>query len=442
MARGHRIAQHLLLLAAVALAGWLSVHWQARFDLSHGQRASLAQATLDTLAALDGPVTVTSYARPEGPLRGTIAAFVERYRRHKPDLALDFVDPDADPGAMRQRGISLDGEIEIAHGGRTQRVTALSEREFTQALARLARGRDRIAAFLTGHGERSPEGEANHDLGRFAQALAESGVRAVLFDPRSQPAIPDNIDLLVLAGPRVALPTVVAGAIVDHVERGGALLWLAEPGVDEGLSALADALGVRVLPGTVVDAAAQGLGIGDPGYAAMNRFPPHPLTRDFDLTVLLPQAAALAAGGVPAFGVQPILRSSERSWTESGPVSGEIRYDAEAGEIPGPLDLGLALTRLSPRPDRAEQRVVVLGDGDFLSNQFLGNGGNRALGTRIVDWLLADDALLDIAPALAPDRELALTRTAVAWIGFGWLFGAPLLLLALGAAIAWRRRRA
>jgi hypothetical protein len=197
-----------------------------------------------------------------------------------------------------------------------------------------------------------------------------------------------------------------------------------------------------VLPGTVVDAAAQGLGIGDPGYAAISRYPKHAMTRDFDLTVLLPQAAALAAGGVPAFDVQPILRSSERSWTESGAVSGEIRYDADAGEIPGPLDLGLALSRLSPRPDRAEQRVVVVGDGDFLSNQFLGNGGNRALGTRIVDWLLADDALLDIAPAQAPDRELALTRTAVAWIGLGWLFGAPLGLLAIGAAIAWRRRRA
>ena len=442
MARLHRIAQHLLLLAAVALAGWLSVHWQARWDFSHGQRASLSQATLDTLAALPGPVTVTSYARPEGALRGTVAAFVERYRRHKPDLTLAFVDPDADPGAMRDRGISLDGEIEIAFDGRTQRVTALSEREFTQALARLARGHERIVAFLTGHGERSPDGEANHDLSRFAQALAESGVRAVRFDPGSQPAIPDNIGLMVVAGPRVPVPAPVVAALVDHVDRGGALLWLAEPGVDEGLSALAVALGVRVLSGTVVDAAAQGLGIGDPGYAAISRYPNHAMTRDFDLTVLLPQAAALAAGGVPAFDVQPILRSSERSWTESGAVSGEIRYDADAGEIPGPLDLGLALSRLSPRPDRAEQRVVVVGDGDFLSNQFLGNGGNRALGTRIVDWLLADDALLDIAPAQAPDRELAVTRTAVARIGLGWLFGAPLGLLAIGAAIAWRRRRA
>jgi ABC-type uncharacterized transport system involved in gliding motility auxiliary subunit len=442
MARWHRVVQPLLLLAAVAIAGWLSVHWQWRADFSHGQRASLSAATRDTLAALDGPVTVTSFARAEGPLRGTIAAFVARYRQLKPDLALVFVDPDVDPGAMRERGISLDGEIEIAYAGRTERVTALSERAFTQALQRVARDRERVVAFLAGHGERSPEGEANHDLGRFAQALAESGVRSVRLDPGAQAAIPDNLDLLVIAGPRVPVAPAVAAAIVDWVDRGGALLWLAEPGVDEGLDPLAQALGVRVLPGVAVDAAAQGLGIGDPGFAAINTFPPHPLTRDFDLTVLLPQAAALAAGGSPAFAAAPLLRTSDRSWTESGPVSGEIRYDAEAGEIPGPLDLGLALTRLSPRPDRAEQRVAVLGDGDFLSNRFLGNGGNRALGTRLVDWLLADDALLDIATVQAPDRELALTRTSMAAIGFGWLFGLPLALLAIGGVIAWRRRRA
>jgi ABC-type uncharacterized transport system involved in gliding motility auxiliary subunit len=442
MARWHRIAQPLLLLLAVAMAGWLSVHWQWRTDWSHGQRASLAPATLDTLAALEGPVTVTSYARAEGPLRGTIGAFVARYRQHKPDLVLAFIDPDADPGAMRERGISLDGEIEIAYGGRTQRVTTLSERAFTQALQRVARERERVVAFLAGHGERSPEGEANHDLGRFAQALAESGVRSVRLDPDAQPAIPENLDLLVIAGPRVPVAPAVAAAIVDWVDRGGALLWLTEPGVDEGLDALAQALGVRVLPGTAVDAAAQGLGIGDPGFAAISKFPPHPLTREFDLTVLLPQAAALAAGGSPAFAAAPLLRTSDKSWTESQAITGEIRYDADAGEIPGPLDLGFALTRLSPRPDRAEQRIAVIGDGDFLSNRFLGNGGNRALGTRVVDWLLADDALLDIATAQAPDRELALTRTAVAAIGFGWLFGLPLALLAIGGVIAWRRRRA
>jgi hypothetical protein len=441
MARLVRVLQPLLLIVAVALAGWLSVHWQWRGDFSFGQRASLSQATLDVLAALDGPVEVISYARPEGALRETIGAFVARYRQRKPDLTLRFVDPDTDPGAMRARGISLDGELELHYDGRSQRLTALSERDFTLALLRLSRGAERVVAFLGGHGERAPDGEANFDLGRFGQALAADGVRSVRLDLNAVTAIPANTDLLVIAGPRVPIAPAEAAAIVAWVDAGGALLWLAEPGVDDGLDALATALGVRMLPGTAVDAAAQGLGIGDPGFAAVSTFPKHPITREFDLTVLLPQAAAYAAVGAGSFEAKPILRTSDRSWTESSPIAAQIRYDADAGEIPGPLDLGFALTRLSPRPDRAEQRVVVIGDGDFLSNSYLGNGGNRALGARAVNWLLADDAMLDIAPVQAPDRTLALTRTQGGVIGIGFLLVLPLLLLATGALVAWRRRR-
>ncbi len=83
-----------------------------------------------------------------------------------------------------------------------------------------------------------------------------------------------------------------------------------------------------------------------------------------------------------------------------------IRFDADAGELKGPLDFGFALSRLSPSPDKSEQRAVVIGDGDFLSNTFLGNGGNRALGERVFDWLLGDDKLVDLPPRGAPDRLL------------------------------------
>ena len=439
--RIQRLIQVILLLLAVATAAWLSVRWQWRADFSYGQRASLAQASVDVLHALDGATEVTSFARPDGPLRATIGAFVARYRQHKPDLSMRFIDPDVDPGAMRERGISLDGEIEITHGGRSQRVSALNEREFTLALTRLARGGERILAYVVGHGERKPDGEANFDLGRFATSLASDGIRSVTIDLSSTSRIPANTDLLVIGGPRVPLAPGEVNTLRDWIDGGGALLWLTDPASDDGLAALALALGVSVLPGTVVDAAGQGLGIGDPGFVAMSSYPAHATTREFALTTLYPQASALGVRGDSGFAAAPLLRSSARSWTENGPVAGDIRFDAEAGEIPGPLDLALALTRLSPRPDRNQQRIVVIGDGDFVSNSFIGNGGNRALAARIVNWLLGDDALVDIAPNAAPDRSLALTKRQAGSVAVGFLIVLPLLLLLSGALIAWRRRR-
>jgi ABC-type uncharacterized transport system involved in gliding motility auxiliary subunit len=84
---------------------------------------------------------------------------------------------------------------------------------------------------------------------------------------------------------------------------------------------------------------------------------------------------------------------------------------------------------------------VVIGDGDFLSNTFLGNGGNRALGERIFDWLLGDDKLVDLPPRGAPDRLLQISQGGLNAISVGFLIVLPLLLLLIGGAIVWRRRR-
>jgi ABC-type uncharacterized transport system involved in gliding motility auxiliary subunit len=82
----------------------------------------------------------------------------------------------------------------------------------------------------------------------------------------------------------------------------------------------------------------------------------------------------------------------------------------------------------------------VIGDADFLSNAFLGNGGNREFGQRMFDWLLQDDELVDIPDKGAPDRRLDITQRQLGAIGIGFLIVLPMLLLICGGVI-WRRRR-
>ena len=105
------------------------------------------------------------------------------------------------------------------------------------------------------------------------------------------------------------------------------------------------------------------------------------------------------------------------------------------------LDFGFALNRLSPSPARSEQRAAIIGDGDFLSNTYVGNGGNRALGERLVDWLLGDDVLVDLPTRGAPDRVISLSQDGLNAITFGFLVLLPLVLVGLGTGIAWRRRK-
>lgn len=444
-------AVHAALVIAIAVAiAFLGTRFGFQADWTHAHSASLGEASVALLKTLDAPVEVVSYARRQGNLRAVIADFIERYRRVKPDLSLRFVDPDADPNAMRSAGVRVDGELDIRYKGRSERLKVLSETEFSSALLRLSRARERIVAFLEGEGERQPLGKANADLGQFVAALADRGVRAVPLPLANTGSVPENTDLLVVADPQVALAPAVAAELVDYVARGGALLWLLEPAHvanDRGLDDLDAALGIRRLPGTVVDGNGQAFGLGDPSFVAIDHYPAHAITRDFALTTLFPQAAALAQVAGAHWDTHSILRSSAKSWNETGhiPKAGEsadsVRQDADAGEIPGPLDLGFALTRLSPRPDKREQRVVVIGDGDFLSNSYLGNGGNRELGQRVFDWLLGDDAQIAVADTIAPDRALAFSQTALSAIALVFLVALPLLLALSGGLIWWRRRR-
>jgi ABC-type uncharacterized transport system involved in gliding motility auxiliary subunit len=278
-------------------------------------------------------------------------------------------------------------------------------------------------------------------MGVFGSELEHKGLHVQTLN-LSDAAIPSNTSLLVLASPQVTLLPGELKAIQDYVGRGGNLLWLGEPDAPPGLEPLAEQLGLSWLPGTVVDANSASFGVQNPGFVVITGYPDHPVTREMTMVTVFPEAAALEVHDQTAFRTAPLLTTLARSWTETSKLEGEIHYDPDSDERPGPLDIGVALTRTRPDGDeRDQQRVVVIGDGDFLSNTYLGNGGNLDLGLNVALWLSHDDAFIDIRVRSAPDTTLVLNNTALAGIGLGFLFGLPGLLLLAGIAIWWRRRR-
>lgn len=428
---------YLLLAAAVGLAGWLTTRYSAVWDWSAGARNSLSQATQQVLAQLDAPLTITSFA-PEIPeLRQQIRAVIDRYQRYRPDIQFSFVNPDTQPELVRQLGIQVNGELRLSYHGRSENLTLLSEEAMSNAIQRLLQRGERWITGLEGHGERSLHGQANHDLGQFGDELRRKGYHIEPLDLASAVEIPNNTALVVIAGPQVNYRPDEIARIRDYLEQGGNLLWLLDPGPLYGLEPIAKMLALRTLPGTVVDANAATLGLEDPALALVPEYPAHPATGGFKLVTLFPHAAALEADAGDGWQVAPLLQTLSRSWNETGPLQGEIERDESQGEQAGPLTLGLVLTRSH---DEKEQRIIVVGDGDFLSNSYLGNGGNLDLGLNLMRWLNGDDQLLRIPARTAPDRNLQLSPSAGSAIGIGFLILLPLLFLTAGLLI-WRWRR-
>lgn len=436
----------LLFLAAVGLLGWLSTQYHIQADWTHGSRNSLSADSARLLEGLDESLRVTAFVRDQGPLRDQIRELIGRYQRVSPELELEFVNPDRAPEQVRELGVSMDGELRISYQGRSERVREHTEQAVTNAILRVARQGERWIGFLTGHGERDPHGQANHDLGSFGAALERKGLKVQSLNLAETQSVPDNLSVLVIASPQLELLPGEVRLVRDYLEAGGNLLWLADPGETGGMTSVAEYLGVEFLPGVIVDANTQLFGIQSPDVVLVTAYTPHPVTRELQAMTLFPHAQALQLNATGDWEVEPLLSSMESTWTELGELEGRIGFDAGTDERSGPLDLAYAFTR-SPEPDAgtqtgttAGQRVVVMGDGDFLSNSFLGNVANLDLGLNLIDWLSHDDRFIAIRPRAAPDQSLELGRTAQAVIGFGFLFVLPGLLLLAGLVI-WLRRR-
>lgn len=432
----------VLLLAAVGLLAWLSTQYRYEADWTSGNRNTLSAETQELLSRIEGELVITAYVADDVELHRRIGERIDRYRRHKADVVLEFVNPDLEPQRAQADDIQRAGQLVLRLGGRREVVGDLAEQTLADALQRLVRGEARYVMFLEGHGERALAGTDSKGLAQMAQVLERSGLALRSLNLVRTPAIPDNIALLVIAAPQQPLLEGEVGLIRQYVDNGGALLWLVEPGELQGLAPLAGQLGVGLPDGLLVDANQQLrslLGMDHPAIIPVAAYGRHAATAGLEVFTLFPVARPVEAQGSEAFEQQALLTTLSETWLETGALEGDVTFDEAAGDRPGPLTLGLTLTR---QVDDSEQRIAVIGDADFLANGFLGHGGNLDLATRLVNWLAADDSLIAITSRGAPDTTLDLSPGYGYAVAIGFLFVLPLGLLTAGIVIWLRRRRA
>lgn len=288
---------YLLLAVIFGLVGWLSSHYSQAWDLSAGGRNSLTKVSQTLLSRLEEPLHITSFAPESAELRNRISEIIDRYKRYRPDISFTFVNPDKQPELVRQLGIQAMGELRLEYQGRAENLKTISEDAISNTIQHLMLGGDRWIGVVEGHGERSTDGRANHDLGVFGNELRRKGYKLQNINLSKTVDIPHNISLLIIASPQVNYLEQEVDKIISYVDAGGNLLWLLEPETDKGLGKLKSKLGIKVLPGTIVDANAASYRLQDPTMAIVTNYPKHPATANFSLVSLFPHSAAILAVG-------------------------------------------------------------------------------------------------------------------------------------------------
>jgi hypothetical protein len=433
-----RIVALLLVLAAAGALFQVAARYPAQWDVTQNALNSLEPGSVEALSLLQGPVKITVYATEQdaqlGDMRKLIREFVSLYQRYKPDISLTFVDPVKDAEAMRKASIKGNGEMVVEFAGRSEHITTLNEQTLSGALLRLAHNKDQLLMYVTGHGERKLDGVANHDLGEFGGRLKQLGYRTGSINLTVAQDVPANASMLVITHPQTKLMPGEVKKLLRYIDSGGNLLWLVDAEPLRGLEPLAEKLSLTVMPGIVIDPAAQDMN-APLNWTLGTGYPPHTVTRNFDLITVFPDARALSVEQGNDWETHTLVEGAAQGWVSDHGVSKRMDKNRD---IPGPVNLAVTLQR---NVNNREQRIIVVGSGAFLANIYSGNGGNLDLGINMVNWLADEERLITVQPHAAKDGKITLSKNQLASISVSLLVVFPLLLLAMGALQWWRRKR-
>ncbi len=440
----------LLLVTVTLLAGALALQRNLHSDWTAVARHTLTPASVQIVNQLSQPLTATIFTRDKALARA-VEERLGRYQQHSDRISFRHINPDRFPAEAAAAGVRQDGLLHLQSGERSEIIGQLDEQSVSNAILRLSRGTGMEIRFISGHGQPASDGQANHDFGSFSQALRNQGFSVIEAPISPGQPLPTAATLLVLTTPQTDLSSHEVAALLGYISEGGSLLWLGEPAAPgntgkslHGLTPLATELGIRFLPGTLVDPAGMELtGSGAFTLATRANYREHSILGRFELSTLFP----LATGVSPTdqrWQSQPLIIAADQGWLEQGPLTADVSFDPQQ-DLRGPATIALAMERTARTASQEQTpartvRAVVVGDGDFLSNAYLGNGGNLQLGINMINWLAGDERLINIPPVARTDLELDLSPTHALFIAGGFLFLLPLIYALIGARTWWRYR--
>jgi len=328
------------------------------------------------------------------------------------------------------------------------------ETEVSAAFKRLQLAKIPKVGFLTGDLERNiyKIGEREYkvltNLSTFRYALVNQGfdVDTVSLDGRDVPA---DISMLVIADPRTALSPAALARVQQYIDKGGNLLIIGEPGKQALLNPVIQPLGVQLMDGTV----AQPSGELSPDLVqaymtetAGSFSKGAELKRKDSAVVSMPGATGLTYTTNNGFDVKPLLMTDGRkSWMKKDRLvadSAAIVYSAANGDVRASFATAVALTR---KVNGREQRIVVTGDADFMSNGELQRTSiqtaNFIFNTALFRWLSNGEFPIDTSRPDSKDKRVNVTSDQVDRLRILFIWVLPALLLIFGTILLIRRKR-
>ncbi len=431
----------LLLSAILGIVNFLASRHSVRWDLSENQNFTLAPQTYRVLRSLPHDVKITVFTREKDPGYQTFKERLESYRQASPKLAVEFIDPEKQPKIAQDYGIFRTDTAIFESNGQTIRVTSPSEVELTGALLRISKDGKKRLVFVEGHSERSLEDQERNGLSIVKGALTKQGYEVDTVSLLHETAVPNDVTVLVLAGPRRSVTKEEQDRIRDYVEKGGHLLVLADPDTQTGLEPLLAHWGLSLGPGVLVDLQDR-LAAGDLTALLVRTFTEHEITQDLTSPVLFPLSQHITFDEQLGkdWDYVPLARTSANSWAETN-MQGRVVSLNEKEDVKGPLPMAVALApKNTPEEGSPRPAIVVIGNSAFATNAYFNFPGNSDFFLHTAGWLAEERDLISIAPKEPALRPFTPNPTQERVLLYTQVIFLPLMTFLTGMMV-WRKRR-
>ncbi len=465
----------LVVLAIIVMLNFLSREHFFRLHLSAFGRIPLAPRTVHFLRSLTNRVNVTVYYDRDDSMYSMVSELLNEYQLANRNIHIKTVDYIRDPGLAiplkekypflsapnAKNFIIFDcaGRVKAVEGNslakyvldrvpnekepefRRRPVAFEGERMFTGTLLAVTNPKPFKAYFLEGDGEHSITSD-DEAVGfrKLATTLQQDYIKPEELSLGTN-SIPEDCNLLVIAGPTDRIPDPTLQKIEQYLNKGGrlfALFDIRSAQKQTGLEELLAKWGVDVTTNIIKDPDnTTQANLMDMKVSAFGKHPIVNPLQDLLLQLIYPRAIGKQAATAPvadAATVDVLAWSGPRSFADHNPALGHQSFPlmvaVEKGAIKGVVT------------ERGTTRMVVTGDSIFLGNHYIDSAANRDFARYAVNWLLDRPDLLEgLPPRQINEYRLSLTHSQqqnAEWLLLG---GMPAAVLVFGSLVWLRRRR-
>ena len=413
-------------------------------DLTEDDVNTLSPELLAAINQLPETVTATGFFSQQMGTQSAEQLLSNIKANSNGKFSYNFINPDLDPQAALQAGITGDGKILLQMGQQKEIVAFASEDEMLRGFLRLLNPDSSAIYFLTGHGERDIQQSGETSMTRALATLETKNYTVKPLNLLVDNAIPEDASVIVIAGPLKPISENEAQLLKDFLGAGGSLIVMEDPTVltefgedkDPLAEMLAQDWGIVFNNDIVID-----LNSPQPTTAAAAYYDSmHPVTVNMNnLVAFFPFTRSLTlTGSTEDVSVTPIVQTNERSWGETNFDSlsqgGQIQMDEN--EVQGPLTLAAAGENTT-----TGGRVVVFGTSALAVDQMFDSYGNGDMFVNSVDWSAEQEDLASITPKNTTERMFN-PPSGIHWILIllSSIFIIPGLVV-LGGISTWLARR-